>query len=352
MFVDQEVPDVVLSVNRLDGLETIFKRKDYSKCALIIDEAVHRSHGEELKRKLHQLKLPLLELVVKGGETAKTMNTASELWSRMSKTGIDAKSVVLSVGGGSTSDLAGFVASTFLRGIDTIYVPTTLLAMCDASHGGKTAVNLPEGKNLVGTLHFPKCVFISLHFLETLPDREFTSGLAEVIKHGVIRDKLLFCSLEQNMERILSRDSAILMPIIQQSYTIKRDILAEEEQGKGSRRLLNFGHTFAHALETATNYALRHGEAVGIGMCLAADLSNKLRIASSSFVDRLKRLLLKASLPIKCPVVDVEQMLSLMQQDKKATFDSINLILAKDIGSPIYMPNVSRDALTWVLKPT
>ena len=267
------------------------------------------------------------------GETSKSLQEAEKLYTRAIEAGLDRKSVVIALGGGVVGDLAGFVAATFMRGIDLIQIPTTLLAQVDSSVGGKTAVNHALGKNLIGAFHQPRAVFIDLNFLKTLPEREIKSGLGEVVKYGVISDGDFFTYLEDNADKILQCDLKTLAHVVKRSCEIKAQVVGADEKESGLRRILNFGHTLAHAIEEETRYEkYRHGEAVSIGMVGAAVISWELGKINFNDVARLKDLLDKLQLVTTCEGVDVDDVCKVALRDKKVIGGKIGWILMRGIG--------------------
>jgi len=254
--------------------------------------------------------------------------------------------VIVALGGGVVGDLAGFAAATYQRGVPFIQVPTTLLAQVDSSVGGKTGVNHPLGKNMIGAFHQPLAVIADTATLDTLPDRELAAGLAEVIKYGAIRDLAFFGWLETNIARLRDRDPDALAKAIGRSCEIKAEIVALDEREAGPRALLNLGHTFGHAIETLEGYgAWLHGEAVAAGMVMAARLSARLGRAPESDADRLEALLRRAGLPVEPPGLEVDAWLDAMGRDKKNESGRITLILLDRLGAATVEKNVPAGAL-------
>lgn len=272
--------------------------------------------------------------IMPAGEQEKTLNRFSELIHFLAENKLTRDSCILALGGGVVGDLAGFAAACYMRGIDFIQIPTTLLAMVDSSVGGKTAVDLPTGKNLVGAFFQPKAVWIDPHVLASLPEREYKAGLAEVVKYGAIMDADFFAWLENNAHALLDKRADIVEQAIAKSCQYKADIVARDEHEQGDRALLNFGHTFGHAIEVLLDYsALVHGEAVSIGMLLAARYSAKMGLASNEDTARLENLLRNFGLPTQLPKgLDAEHIINKMRIDKKATAGEIRLILWNGIG--------------------
>jgi 3-dehydroquinate synthase len=278
--------------------------------------------------------IPTYPILLPSGESAKSLEQVTYCWNLMYSHGLDRKSLILSLGGGTISDTAGFAASCYMRGLDLIHIPTTLLAMVDASIGGKTGINFGTGKNLIGTLHQPRLVLISPHFLASLPDREFRSGLAEVIKAGFIWDPDLVEFLERYMSHLLNRDAEKIKSIIAKACKIKAEVIRIDEKEKNLRSILNYGHTFAHAIEAATQYnRYTHGETVSIGMSCAARISREMGYVDADFVKRQTNLCQQAGLPVDLPSdLPIDALIELMSRDKKAVLGKINLILPRKIG--------------------
>lgn len=325
-----------------DQLDDFLKKNRYTGCMLLSGHTIYSLYGNNIAKCLDKAGIPYFTHCVEMGEKAKTLANAENCWKAMHTHGLDRSSLVIGLGGGTITDLVGFVASCYMRGIDSLYIPTTLLGMVDASIGGKTGVNLPTGKNIIGTFHAPKAIFNSLEYLKTLPKRELRSGLAEVIKCAVIRDQSLFEYLENEMASILSLQHSPLHHIIHKAKTIKTDIVSLDAKEKGMRAHLNYGHTFAHAIETATNYeTYSHGEAVSIGMMCAAYVSHILGFVDEKFVIKQKELCRLAGLPTTLPKsIDSKKLIALMRLDKKNSSGEINLILPKKIGEVAIVPNV------------
>ena len=272
-------------------------------------------------------------IVVPDGEAHKDWATLYEVHTRLLELGAERSTTLIALGGGVIGDLAGFAAATYQRGIPLIQVPTTLLAQVDSSVGGKTAVNHPLGKNMIGAFYQPRAVISDTATLSTLPDREYIAGIAEVIKCGAIRDLALFEWLEANMDRLLARESEAVVHAVLESCRIKAEIVAADERETGERALLNFGHTFGHAIEAATGYGTwLHGEAVAAGMVLAAGLSQRLTGLPSGDADRLRRLLAHAHLPTDAPPITVERWLELTLRDKKTESGTRRYVLLEALG--------------------
>ena len=271
---------------------------------------------------------------IDAGETSKTLQSAEKIYTAAIELGLDRKSLIIALGGGVVGDLAGFAAATYLRGVPYIQIPTTLLAQVDSSVGGKTAVNHALGKNLIGAFYQPKAVFIDLETLKTLPEREIKSGLGEVVKYGIISDENFFAYLENNTEKIFNRDVQTLEKIVKRSCEIKAQVVGADEKESNLRRILNFGHTIAHAVEEETDYKkYRHGEAVAVGMLAASYISEEIGKISATEVNRLKNLLERLNLMTSCEGCDVEKIFAATFRDKKVLSGKINWVLMKKIGA-------------------
>ena len=268
------------------------------------------------------------------GEAHKSFANVGRALDALGQLGATRDACVIALGGGVVGDLAGFSAACWMRGIDFIQMPTTLLAMVDSSVGGKTGVNLPVGKNLAGAFHQPRAVIADLDTLATLPAREYRAGLAEVVKGAAIGDEAFFAWLEQHADALAARDVDAVLEAIARKVLYKAGVVARDETEQGERALLNFGHTFGHALETAGHYTtLLHGEGVAIGMLLAAQLSERLGMSEPSDTARLQRLLQRLGLPVAIPPgMDARQLLELMRLDKKNSAGQLRLILWRGIG--------------------
>ncbi len=284
-------------------------------------------------------------VILPAGEEQKTLSNWQRLIEELVALGAQRDATVVALGGGVIGDLAGFAAAAYMRGIRVVQVPTTLLAQVDAAVGGKTGVNLPAGKNLVGAFHAPHGVIVDVDTLSTLEDRDFRAGLAEVVKYGAIRDAGFFAWLEQEADALLARLPDALMEAVARSVANKAEVVVADEREAGERALLNFGHTFGHALETATGYQrYRHGEAVAIGMCLAARLSEMLGIAPVGTRDRLQAVLRRLGLATDLPPeLDPEALLDLMRLDKKNAADQIRLVLLHELGQAVVQPCPGND---------
>jgi len=301
---------------------------------IISDENVAPLYLDVIQQALHGNGRQVAHLVIPAGEQEKTLGRFADAMQALATMRANRDACVIALGGGVVGDLAGFAAACWMRGIDFIQMPTTLLAMVDSSVGGKTAVDLPQGKNLVGAFHQPRAVIADITTLDTLPGRELSAGLAEVVKYGAIFDEPFFAWLEQHAAALLARQPEAITQAILLSCRFKADVVARDETEQGDRALLNFGHTFGHALETATDYGeLLHGEAVSIGMLLAARLSSRLGRAPAQDADRMRALLRAFQLPVDPPTGHApSKLLELMRLDKKSVSGALRLILWRGIG--------------------
>ncbi len=275
----------------------------------------------------------IVRVVLPDGEQHKTLATAGRVFDVLIANRFGRDALVMALGGGVVGDLAGFVAACYQRGVDLVQVPTTLLAHVDSAVGGKTAVNHPGGKNLIGAFHQPRAVIADTDLLRTLPDRELSAGLAEVIKYGLIRDAGFFDWLEDNVEALLAREPAALAHAIRRSCEIKAQIVGSDEREHGERALLNLGHTFGHAIESAGGYVgTLHGEAVAVGMLIATDMAARLGLADAALLVRLRALLGRARLPLLAPPIGARRALEYMRIDKKVQSGRVRLVLPVGLG--------------------
>ncbi|OJY91231.1 MAG: 3-dehydroquinate synthase [Lysobacterales bacterium 63-13] len=290
-------------------------------------------------------------LIIEDGEQHKTFENAGRVLDALARLGANRDATLIALGGGVIGDLGGFAAACWMRGIDFVQMPTTLLAMVDSSVGGKTGVNLAAGKNLVGAFHQPRAVVIDTSTLATLPEREFLAGLAEVVKYGAIGDAAFFAWLETHADALLVRDATALEAAIASSCRHKAGVVARDERELGERALLNFGHTFGHALEVEAGYGeILHGEAVAIGMLLAARLSSRLGLAAAADAERLQALLQRLRLPTRIPPgLQPRRLLERMRLDKKSVSGQLRLVLWRGIGQAEVVGGVAENAIEEVL---
>jgi len=323
----------------------IAKLGEFSSVHVLTSPKVWRAAGKAVKLAIprdSQRNVHLFD----DAEAKKNMRTVELLCRKLTRAGADRKSLIVAVGGGVVGDVAGFVAASYLRGVPLVHVPTTLVAQVDSSIGGKTGVNLPEGKNLVGAFYPPQLVLIDTFLLRTLPERQFRSGIAEVIKYGVIADAELFAYLEQNMEKLVLQDRDALEYVIPRCVEIKADVVSRDERESGLREILNFGHTFGHALESVTKYRrYLHGEAVALGMIAAALLGRELGITGSDDVSRVVSLICRVGKMPDWPRVASKILIASMFSDKKTRARKLRFVLSPRIGEAQSSEAVPMDAL-------
>ena len=312
--------------------------------AIVTNAVVAPLYLNRVKKALGSARIT--EVVLPDGEQSKSWQTLNQVFDQLLKARCGRDTLVVALGGGVVGDLAGFAAAVYQRGVPFIQVPTTLLAQVDSSVGGKTAINHPLGKNMIGAFHQPAAVISDVAALDTLPDRELRSGLAEVIKHGFALDAAFVDWLEASIEKLLARDRAALAYAVRRSCELKARIVAADEREAGERALLNFGHTFGHAIEAGTGYgAWLHGEAVAAGMVMAAELSSLMGQLKKTEVSRVRELVKRAGLPVSGPALAPERMLELMALDKKAAKGRTRFILLESIGRAALRADIDAQAV-------
>ncbi len=306
-----------------------------SRCAVLADTTVANLFGGIAIESLRESGFEPALVTFPAGEASKSLRVVERCYDALARHRLERKSLVIALGGGVTGDLAGFVASTYLRGVSFVQVPTTLLAQVDSSVGGKVGVNLPAGKNLVGSFLQPKLVLCDLSAFDTLPEREFRAGLAEVIKYGIIRDPALFRRLERDWDLVMAREPRLMEAIVARCCQIKADVVAADETESGERAILNFGHTLGHGLEAITRYGqYLHGEAISIGQVAAAMLSEKLTGLPSAVVARIRALFSRAGLPVSIRLTPAQRvrLFAAMRLDKKVSGGEVKFVLAEGLG--------------------
>lgn len=302
-----------------------------SEVFIVTNETVGPLYEARLREALGDRRID--SIAVPDGESFKTLDTLASVLTGLLEAGHKRSTTVIALGGGVVGDMAGFAAAVYQRGVDFIQVPTTLLSQVDSSVGGKTAVNHPLGKNMIGAFYQPRAVFIDTDTIETLPPREVSAGLAEIIKHGALADSDYLDEVDRLMDSLLARDAESLASVIRRSCEIKASVVSADEREAGARALLNFGHTFGHAIEAGLGYGeWLHGEAVGAGMVMAADLSWRLGLISKAEGQRLADIIERAGLPVAPPGKLRGRMLELMQRDKKATDKGLTFIVLDELG--------------------
>jgi 3-dehydroquinate synthase len=304
--------------------------------AIVTNVTVGPLYAARLATALAPYYAHVLHITLPDGEAHKDWHTLDLIFDALLAEGADRKTVLFALGGGVVGDVAGFAAACYMRGVPFVQVPTTLLAQVDSSVGGKTAVNHPRGKNMIGAFYQPQRVLCDLAVLDTLPDREFSAGLAEIIKYGPIADAAFLGWIEDNLDALLARDRRALAHAVRRSCEIKAWVVGQDEREASLRAILNFGHTFGHAIEAGLGYGeWLHGEGVGCGMVMASDLSVRLGLMPPAFLDRMTRLIELARLPIRGPALGAERYLELMQVDKKAEGGEIRFVLIESLGRAV-----------------
>ena len=305
------------------------------RCAVITDANVGKHFAQAALKSLAVSGFQPVLITVPAGEKSKRLAMVEKCYDQLAAHRLERSSFLVALGGGVVGDLAGFLAATYLRGIAFVQAPTTLLAQVDSSVGGKTGVNLKAGKNLVGAFYQPQRVLCDLDTLKTLPKREFVSGLAEVIKYGIIYDSILFAQLERHLPKLLQRDAETLAAVIARCCGIKADVVGQDETESGLRAILNFGHTLGHAIENSSGYGkFLHGEAIAIGQVAAARLSQKVLGLPSGEVERIETIFAQAGLPVKIKLNSAQRkkLFAAMQLDKKVSGGEVTFVLAEKIG--------------------
>ncbi len=345
--------DILIGNSILRDIGTKLKKFDFSpKLALISNELVFSLYGKIVSESITEAGFDLLTVIIPDGEQYKNIETLQHIYNELLKYKLDRKSALIALGGGVVGDITGFAASTYMRGISYIQIPTTLLAQVDSSVGGKTGIDHKLGKNMIGTFWQPVLVLIDTKTLSTLEKRQFLAGLAEVIKYGIIWDSELFKFIDENKEKILRLDNNSLNHIIKRSCEIKAEIVSKDERESGLRAILNYGHTIGHAIETVTKYTLYlHGEAISIGMCLEAELAQLLNIIDPVEFTKIKELINQCGLPYYLPEdIDRQEIISAMYLDKKAVAGKLKFILPEKIGKVRIEKNISEEILNKLLK--
>jgi len=345
--------DICIDSNILTRIGDALKTFRLSpKIAIVSNPTVFSLYGKRISESVKKAGFDLLTVIVPDGEEYKDFLWLQHIYNELLKHKLDRSSALIALGGGVVGDMAGFAASTYMRGISYIQVPTTLLAQVDSSVGGKTGVNHKLGKNMIGTFWQPRLVWIDVETLATLPKKELLAGLSEVIKYGVIYDEGLFTFLENNRDNILNLERDALVYIIKRSCEIKAEVVSKDERESGLRAILNYGHTIGHAIETVTEYKrYLHGEAIAIGMYIEAKLSKRLKFINKDVVFRIRRLIGSYGLPSKMPEdININTILSGIQLDKKAVAGELKFILPEKIGRVKIYKGVTEKVIRGLLK--
>lgn len=321
------------------------------RIVVVTNTTVAPLYLEVFSRQLIKLGLEVISVVLPDGEHNKNWETLNTIFDALLRARCERNTTLVALGGGVIGDMGGFAAACYQRGMPFVQVPTTLLSQVDSSVGGKTAINHPLGKNMIGAFYQPKLVLADIATLDTLPDRELKAGLAEVIKYGLIRDLPFFEWLELNLERLLARDRKALIYAIKRSCENKAEVVAADERESGERALLNLGHTFGHAIETGMGYGVwLHGEAVSAGTLIAAELSCELGWLSPEIVKRIELIHVRAGLPVKAPDLGAARYLELMSHDKKVLDGKLRLVLLQDIGKAVVSDVASTEQIAAAIK--
>ncbi|WP_292666305.1 3-dehydroquinate synthase [Nitrosomonas sp.] len=326
----------------LQHVDLIVSCLPQKRVAIVSNSTIAPLYLEKLQTALEKQGVRTMPIILPDGETHKNWETLNIIFDALLKNHCERNTTILALGGGVVGDLTGFAAATYLRGVPFIQIPTTLLAQVDSSVGGKTGINHPLGKNMIGAFYQPLMVLADSATLNTLPDRELRAGLAEVIKYGLIRDPAFFDWLEQNMHRLLARDPVTLNEAIQRSCENKAEIVAADEKEKGIRALLNLGHTFGHAIENGMGYGVwLHGEAVAAGTVMAAELSRRMKLIGEADVQRIRKIFIQAGLPVVAPEMPAEKYLELMLLDKKVESGKTRFIVLNRIGEAVMRADIT-----------
>jgi len=338
---------VVIGAGLLDALGGFCAELGLGRRALVVaSETVERLYGQRARGSLEAQGFAVHRAVIPDGEEHKTPSTLLRLYDACVEAGLDRSSFVVALGGGVVGDVAGFAAATYMRGIDCVQVPTTLLAQVDASIGGKTGVNHSRGKNLIGAFHQPRGVLADVETLATLPEREYRSGLAEVVKYGLIADAELFALLERECDGLSRREAPLLGPVVARCAAIKGRVVEADEKEVGLRAILNYGHTVGHAIEAATGYRrFTHGEAVAVGMVVEGRLSVMLGMLEEGDFQRSVELIERAGLPTRAEGVPFDAVFEAMTKDKKARDGRLRFALLDGIGNARIVEDVPVDAV-------
>ncbi len=351
----QQSYDIAIAPHSLEQLGQQMTTLNLGKKVLLVSNpTIFRHYGQRAIASLSSAGFEVATTALSAGERYKTLASIQKIYNAALENRLERSSTMVALGGGVIGDMTGFAAATWLRGINFVQVPTTLLAMVDAAIGGKTGVNHPQGKNLIGAFHQPRLVLIDPQVLNTLPVREFRAGIAEVIKYGVIWDAQLFTQMEQSqrLDQLQYLEPELLVEILERSAKAKADIVSKDEKEAGLRAILNYGHTVGHAVESLTGYRLvNHGEAVAIGMVAAGQLAVNLQFWDQTAQDRQIALIKKAGLPTQLPVeVDIEAILAALQLDKKVEAGRVRFVFPTQIGAATITDRVSSEAIRVVLQ--
>jgi len=330
--------------------EDLEKRQVGNRYCIVADDQVAKLYGVQLQKSLSDAGIQAELLTFPHGEANKNLATVATLASGLARLGFDRKDALIAFGGGVSGDIAGFLASSYMRGIPFVQIPTTLLAQVDSSVGGKTGVDIPEGKNLVGAFYQPKAVYIDIDVLATLPSEELLGGLAEVIKYGVIRDDAFFTFLKTNREKIIALDDECIAEVIYTCCKIKADVVSEDEREGGVRRILNYGHTIGHAVEGASDFSIIHGLAVSIGMAAAAKLAVLNNLLTDDESLEIQEILQEYGMPVEVPAeLDRTTIKKYLLTDKKTVGGVVFFVLPTAVGDTVVTDKVTSQQIDHVL---
>ncbi|MBU0628290.1 MAG: 3-dehydroquinate synthase [Nanoarchaeota archaeon] len=344
--------EILIDKNLLSKVPSDLKKSNVGNRYLIItDSNIKKLFGDNLLDLMRKEGLKVDILSFKAGEQSKNLETLGELLSGAQKLGLDRKSAIIALGGGVVGDIAGFVAATYMRGINYAQIPTSLLAMADSSVGGKVAVDLPTGKNMAGAFHQPKKVYMDVSILNDLPQKEMINGLSEVVKHAFIIDKGLFDFINKNLSKILDKDLDVLVQLVKRNCEIKAMIVEKDEKEAGLRKIVNYGHTIGHAIETMTHYKkYSHGEAVAMGMVVEGLIARKIGMLSEDGLRLQNEMIKKVGLPVKIPKLEADKVINELKKDKKVVGGKIEFVLLEAIGKSKYGVSASNEIIKEALE--
>ncbi|MEJ2695323.1 MAG: 3-dehydroquinate synthase [Candidatus Sulfobium sp.] len=344
--------NIAIDSGMLAGIGRALEKFEFSaRLALVSNPTVYGLYGQTVSDSMRASGFELIEIIIPDGEEYKNLAWVENIYGELLKARLDRKSAVVALGGGVIGDITGFAASTYMRGVDFVQVPTTLLAQVDSSVGGKTGVNHPLGKNMIGSFWQPRLVWIDTDTLKTLPRRQYLAGISEVIKYGVIWDADFFAFLEENRDKLLDMEGDTVAHVVKRSCEIKADVVSRDEREAGLRAILNYGHTIGHAIETASGYGKHlHGEAVAMGMCLEARLAQAKGLVGAEDAGRIEDLVRSYGLPAELPAdADPAVLFSSMQLDKKAVSGELRCVLPERIGRVRIESGLTREDMERVL---
>lgn len=320
------------------------------KMLIVTDTNVAQLYAQEIEELLSNSGYDIRTHIFEAGEKNKGMDTVLGICKSCIEHQMDRKSMIIALGGGVVGDMAGFAAAIYMRGIRFVQIPTTLLSQSDSSVGGKTGIDFADSKNILGAFHQPKLVYINVATLKTLPEREFVSGMGEVVKHGIIYNKDFFDYLENNVQSVKALDEDTLIKMAKQNCSIKAEVVVQDERESGLRAILNFGHTVGHAVESAFHFKLTHGACVGIGMCAASYIAYKRNIITKDEILRIEKVISLYGIPTRAEIEDMDEVVEFMQRDKKKTLGRLKFVLPEKIGGVIITDDVTNEEIYSALK--